>query len=263
MGWGRLLPWFCFFSPALCLSRPWKHEENSWNRKMWNLGCPTAKKIILLQTQSFWRSGTSWGWWCSSGVRSKGGPVPVVVHTLPTACTLVPLHGEPASPASMLPAWPRCAHLPALVGRMCLLQMLHPCMGQASREQDTVDRIFDLPALTLMWFSSQTIPVKAFLFTFTVFPPPFLKIFFQRNEYLACFSQRLRKNKIGTNPSYAIVSLSSTQPDRAKFSDPEHEQEWHSGISFALKPGEFMSLILAPRPSFSSFTCALLPSYKF
>lgn len=178
MGWGRHLPWFCFFFPALCLTRTWKHKENSWHLKMWRLGCPTDKKILLLQTQPFWRSDTSWGWQCSSASRSKGSSVPVVVHTLPTACTLVPLHGGSAFPASVLPAWPRCASLPALVRRTRLLQQSQHCVGQAPSEQDTTDTIFDPPALTLMCFSSQKVSVKAFFVNFhctsTPLPESFL-----------------------------------------------------------------------------------------
>lgn len=72
------------------------------------------------------------------------------------------------------------------------------------------------------WCASHPrVSVKAFLLTFTVFPPPFLNIFFQCNEDLASFSLRLRQNKMKINPNYAIVSLNSMQPDRAKFSDPE------------------------------------------
>lgn len=59
----------------------------------------------------------------------------------------------------------------ALLGRTCLLQQSHHGVGQTSSEQDNTS--FDPPALILMCFSSQTVPVKAFfLLTFTVFPPP-------------------------------------------------------------------------------------------
>lgn len=133
-------------------------------------GVPHGQKDYSATNPAF--LDTSWGWQCSSGARSKGSSVPVVVHTLPTACTLVPLHGEPAFPASMLPAWPRCAGLPALAGKTCLLQLSHHCVGQASSEQDTIDTVFDPPALTLTCFLSQTVPMKAFFVNFHCISTP-------------------------------------------------------------------------------------------
>lgn len=60
------------------------------------------KRIILLQTQPFWRSGTCQGWQHSSGARRTGNSAPAVARVLPVACTSV-LHGRFGLAASVLP----------------------------------------------------------------------------------------------------------------------------------------------------------------
>lgn len=173
MDCGRPLPWFCFFFPAPCLSRAWKHKESSWHLKKWNLGCPTDKKIILVQTQAFWRSATSWG-----------GDAVQVWGAKAARCLWLCTHCPQPAPCSLCMGslhslHPCCLHGPGVPvslhcwgGHVC-----SSCHTAWSSEQDTTDTMFDPPALTLMCFSSQTAPMKAFFVNFHSISTPSPKNF--------------------------------------------------------------------------------------
>lgn len=110
MGCGSLCLGFAFSSQ--CLSRAWKHKESSWHPKMWNLGCPTDKKIILLQTQAFWRRATCWG---DNAVQVWGAKAALCLWL----CTHCP---QPA------PCYPCMGSLHSLHPCCCIAQVCqHPC----------------------------------------------------------------------------------------------------------------------------------------
>lgn len=155
MGCGSLCFGFAFSSQ--CLSRAWKHKESSWHLKMWNLGSPTDKKIVVLQTQAFWRRATCWG---GNAVQVWGAKAALCLWL----CTHCP---QPA------PCYPCMGSLHSLHPCCCIAQVCQrPCTAAegvfapahttCSSEQDTTDTMFDPPALTLICFSSQTAPMKAF-----------------------------------------------------------------------------------------------------
>lgn len=121
---GRLLPWVCFFSSAMYVTRAWKQKGSCWHLKMRPLGCPTDKKGLFCYKPSLFGGVTlSSG---GSAVKEDKQLMPVITCVLSTACTLVPLHGCFALVASVLPPGARWASLPSLVGKMCLPQQSHP-----------------------------------------------------------------------------------------------------------------------------------------
>lgn len=80
--------------------------------------------------------------------------------------------------------------------------------------------------------------------------------FFHSNDHLVAFS--LIKKAVTWAFTAISVMLQSAwalcRPNQVRFSSLQYVHSWHCAIFSALKPGEFMSFILATRPSFSSFT---------